>query len=112
MEAISYTAIRNALAKALDRVNDDCTPILITRQKGRPAVLMSLEDFRAWEETAYLMRSAKNAARLNQAMVQIEAGKAKPHALMRGASSGPTRPGKTTSGGKRKTRASSRASMR
>ena len=27
------------------------------RSKGKPAVLMSLEDFSAWEETAYLLRS-------------------------------------------------------
>ena len=75
MQAISYTAFRNHLANALDKVNDDHKPILITRQNGKPAVVMSLEDFHAYEETAYLMASPKNAERLNQAIAEVEAGK-------------------------------------
>ncbi len=73
MQAISYTALRNHLANMLDKVNDDHTPMLITRQNGKPAVLMSLEDFQSYEATAYLMASPKNAQRLNQAIAEIEA---------------------------------------
>ena len=76
MHAISYTALRNHLANMLDKVNDDHTPMLITRQNGKPAVLMSLEDFQSYEATAYLMASPKNAARLNHAIAEIEAGPA------------------------------------
>jgi antitoxin YefM len=36
---------------------------------------MSLEDFKAYEETAYLMASPKNAERLNEAIAEVEAGK-------------------------------------
>ena len=74
MQAISYTALRNHLANMLDKVNDDHTPTLITRQNGKPAVLMSLEDFQSYEATAYLMASPKNAQRLNQAIAEIESG--------------------------------------
>ncbi|HNA22120.1 MAG TPA: type II toxin-antitoxin system prevent-host-death family antitoxin [Agitococcus sp.] len=73
MHTMSYTALRNRLADALDKVNDDHVPMLITRQNGKPAVLMSLEDFQAYEATAYLMASPKNAQRLNQAIAEIEA---------------------------------------
>ena len=73
MQAISYTALRNHLANMLDKVNDDHTPMLITRQNGKPAVLMSLEDFQSYEATAYMMASPKNAQRLNQAIAEIEA---------------------------------------
>ena len=59
----------------LDKVNDDHKPVLITRQNGKPAIVMSLEDFKAYEETAYLMASPKNAERLNQAITEVEAGK-------------------------------------
>lgn len=76
MDTISYSAFRAQLAATLDKVNDDHKPILITRQNGKPAVLISLEDFQAYEETAYLMASPKNAERLNQAIAQVEAGKA------------------------------------
>lgn len=64
MDAISYTAARNNLAKTIDKVNEDHVPVIITRQKGKSAVLISLEDFNAYEETAHLMRNPKNAERL------------------------------------------------
>lgn len=73
MEAVTYTNVRNNLAKTLDKVNEDHAPVLITRQNGAPAVLMSLEDFSAWEETVYLMRSPRNAERLSQAIADVEA---------------------------------------
>jgi antitoxin YefM len=63
-------------------VNDDHLPILITRQNGKPAVVISLEDFKAYEETAYLMASPKNAQRLNEAIAEIESGNAGPHELI------------------------------
>ncbi|EWH11665.1 antitoxin yefM [Catenovulum agarivorans DS-2] len=74
MDAMSYSAFRNQLAGTLDKVNDDHKPVLITRQNGKPAVVMSLEDFHAYEETAYLMASPKNAERLNKAIAEVEAG--------------------------------------
>ena len=79
MDTMSYSAFRTNLASMLDKVNDDHKPVLITRQKGKPAVLISLEDFQSYEETAYLMASPKNAERLNQAIEQVEAGEAKQH---------------------------------
>jgi antitoxin YefM len=82
MDTMSYSAFRTHLASALDKVNDDHKPILITRQSGKPAVVMSLEDFQAYEETAYLMASPKNAERLNQAIAEVEAGETVPHELI------------------------------
>ena len=76
MDTMSYSLFRSHLASTLDKVNDDHKPVLITRQNGKPAIVMSLEDFKAYEETAYLMASPKNAERLNQAIAEVEAGKA------------------------------------
>lgn len=75
MDAISYTAARKNLAKTMDRVAEDHTPVIITRQNGAAAVLMSLEDFNAYEETAYLMRSPANAARLTKAVADVADGR-------------------------------------
>lgn len=74
VDAISYSNFRTHLAGTLDKVNDNHKPVLITRQNGKPAVVMSLDDFQAYEETAYLMASPKNAERLNQAVAEVEAG--------------------------------------
>ncbi|WP_256842650.1 type II toxin-antitoxin system Phd/YefM family antitoxin [Ornithinimicrobium cryptoxanthini] len=48
-------------------VNDDRAPVEITSKRGN-AVLMSAEDYSAWQETAYLFRSPANARRLLDAM--------------------------------------------
>ncbi|MGD9212727.1 MAG: type II toxin-antitoxin system prevent-host-death family antitoxin [Desulfobacteraceae bacterium] len=74
MDTISYSVFRSQLARYLDKVNDDHKPVLVTRQNGKPAIVMSLEDYQSYEETAYLMASPKNAERLNQAIADIEAG--------------------------------------
>jgi antitoxin YefM len=75
MKSINYTTFRKNLAKTIDQVNDNHCPILITRQNGRTAVLLSFDDFTSYEETAYLMKSPKNAERLNIAIAELEAGK-------------------------------------
>lgn len=82
MDTISYSSFRSHLASILDKVNGDHKPIMITRQNGKAAVVMSLEDFHAYEETAYLMASPKNAERLNQAVAEIESGKTVQHGLI------------------------------
>ncbi len=75
MDTINYSAFRTHFASPLDKVNDNHKPILITHQNGKPAIALRLEDFQAYEETAYLMASPKNAAHLNQAIAEVEAGR-------------------------------------
>ncbi len=82
MDTMSYSAFRSRLAGTLDKVNNDHKPVLITRQNGKPAVVISLEDFQAYEETAYLMASPKNAERLNQAIADVKDGRAASHDLV------------------------------
>ena len=72
METITYTAVRNNLSKTMDKVNKDHVPVIITRQNGKAAVLMSLEDFNAYAETVYLFRSPANAERLIKAIQDVE----------------------------------------
>jgi antitoxin YefM len=75
MRTTSYTELRKNLASTLDRVNDDREPVIITREGGKPsAVLMSLEEFASYEETLHLLRSPTNAARLQEAIAELEAG--------------------------------------
>lgn len=74
MDTISYSSFRSQLSSVLDKVHDDHKPMMITRQNGKAAVVMSLEDFHAYEETAYLMASPKNAERLSRAIAELEAG--------------------------------------
>ncbi|SCY76644.1 type II toxin-antitoxin system Phd/YefM family antitoxin [Desulfoluna spongiiphila] len=74
MDAITYTAARQNLAKTIDKVCEDHSPVIITRKSSKSVVLMSLEDYEALEETAYLLRSPQNMKRLIESMAQLESG--------------------------------------
>ncbi|MFA5517483.1 MAG: type II toxin-antitoxin system prevent-host-death family antitoxin [Desulfuromonadales bacterium] len=74
MKAINYTMARQNLAKVMDEVRDAHEPVIITRQSESAVVMISIEDYRALEETAYLLRSPKNARRLLDAIQQLEQG--------------------------------------
>ncbi len=75
MDTITYTALRSNLAKTMDKVCDDRAPVTITRSNDRPVVMLSLEDYQGLEETAYLHLCPKNAKRLLDSVIELEAGK-------------------------------------
>ena len=75
MDAITYTHVRSHLAETMEKVCDDHVPVIITRKHERSVVMISLEDYHALEETAYLLRSPKNARRLLESMAELEAGR-------------------------------------
>lgn len=74
MKSISYTAARGSLAKTMSQVCEDHAPIAITRKGEGTVVMMSMEDYQALEETAYLLRSPKNTRRLIESIAELEAG--------------------------------------
>jgi len=74
MEVITYTAARQNLAKTMEKVCNDRAPVIVTRKSSDSVVIMSLEDFEALEETAYLLRSPKNTRRLIESITQLENG--------------------------------------
>ena len=64
MHAITHTSVRANLASVMDRVCDDHEPLIITRNGEQAVVMLSLEDYKALEETSYLLRTPANARRL------------------------------------------------
>ena len=82
MDAISYTAARANLSKTMEQVCNDHAPIIITRKRESPVVMLSLVDYQAMEETAYLLRSPANARNLLESIAQLEAGKGIERALI------------------------------
>ena len=75
MKAISYTAARENLASTMDKVCEDCAPVIITRKRDQSVVLLSLAEYEQLTETAYLLRSPANAHRLLAAIADLEKGK-------------------------------------
>ena len=72
MNAISFTAARQNLASTMARVCEDHEPVIITSKRDKAVVMIALEDYKAMEETAYLLRGPKNARRLLESILELE----------------------------------------
>ena len=59
----------------MDQVCDEHEPVTVTRSNARPVVILSLEDYKALEETTYLLRSPKNLQRSLESISELESGK-------------------------------------
>jgi antitoxin YefM len=82
MATITYSEVRSKLAETMEKVCDDHAPIIITRKNSRSVVMISLDDYEAIEETAYLLRSPKNARRLLESIAELGAGGGKKRELI------------------------------
>jgi antitoxin YefM len=82
MQSLSISETRANLKSVLDRVVADKAPIAITRQKGEGVVMISQSEWESIEETLYLLRSPKNAARLLDAIRGLDAGEGEEHELI------------------------------
>ena len=82
MDVLTYSDARANLKAVMDRVAEDHTPVVITRQKAEAVVMVSLSDWSATEETLYLLSSPANAGRLRASIRQLDAGKGKERDLI------------------------------
>lgn len=82
MDVVTYSRARQDLARLMDKVSDDRSPLMVTRRGGRSVVVLSLEDYRGMEETLYLMRSPANARRLLNSIRAADRGEVAEHALI------------------------------
>jgi len=77
----SYTEARANLAKLLDRVTDDREKVIIKRRGAANVVLIAEDELASLEETAYLLRSPRNAARLLAAFERAQAHAERPQSV-------------------------------
>jgi antitoxin YefM len=82
MDAITYSNARANLASTMDKVCQEHAPLIITRNGEQSVVMLSLEDFKSLEETAYLLRSPANTKRLMNAIEQLETGQGQIRTLL------------------------------
>jgi len=80
--AITASEARKNLFPLIEQVNEDHTPVEITSKRG-DAVLIGIEDYRALEETTYLLRPPANVRRLVESLDQANSGKLLRHELDR-----------------------------
>jgi len=77
MNAMNYSTVRKELAKTMEQVCSDHEPTIITKGNKCSVVMISLDDYRSMEETAYLLSSPRNAARLAKSIEDIGNGNVK-----------------------------------
>ena len=75
MKTLSSTELRANLSAVMDRVNDDHEPVIVHRAKGKPVVMVSLEDWSSMDETTYLLSSPANKVALMQSIEEGRKGK-------------------------------------
>lgn len=63
------------------RVLSEDEPTVVRTATGESVVVVSLAEFDAWRETAYLLRDPANAAHLRKSLAEAEEGKIAPSEL-------------------------------
>jgi antitoxin YefM len=81
MTETSYTHLRQSLASVLDRVANDREIVIVRRKGDKKVALIPADELAGLLETAYLLRSPKNAQRLLAALRRATARKGKPEPL-------------------------------
>jgi antitoxin YefM len=75
MKAVTYSDARKNLKALIHAVCKNAEPaIIVSKQSEEQAVLISLEDYQAMEETAYLLSSPANRAHLERSLKQAQNG--------------------------------------
>ncbi len=82
MDTVPETQFRQDLHEYLNQIEADHKPLIVTRQNSPSVVVMSLDDFKAYEATFHLLSSKNNADRLNEAIEELRSGGGTEHSLI------------------------------
>ncbi len=83
MGQVSEAALRDNLVRYMDQAVETGVPLVVTREDGKGnVVILSEEEFNGWRETAYLLRTPANAARLLRSIQAADAGHTEAHELL------------------------------
>ncbi|MGH9663229.1 MAG: type II toxin-antitoxin system Phd/YefM family antitoxin [Bryobacteraceae bacterium] len=74
----TYTSLRENLASVLDQVVDQQETVIVRRRGARDVALLPATELAGLVETAHLLRSPRNARRLQSALRRAEKGRTKP----------------------------------
>jgi antitoxin YefM len=82
MNHVSFTDLRANMASHFDRLENDRSELVVTRQNHEPVVIMPLSELEGMRETLHLLSTPANAARLLASITQLEAGEAQERNLI------------------------------
>ena len=70
MGTATYSTLRSHLADVWNTVESTQEPVIVTRKGHRDLAILPANELAAIQETAFLLRSPKNAARLIEALTR------------------------------------------
>jgi antitoxin YefM len=70
MTTATYSHLRENLAKVWNEVESSQEPIIVTRQGHKNLAILPADELASIQETAYLLRSPRNARRLLEALTR------------------------------------------
>lgn len=82
MGYVTLTELRANMAKHFDKVEEDRTELIVTRQNHEPVVVLPLSEWEGMKETLYLLSNPVNAERLLKSIEDANAGKLEEHELI------------------------------
>lgn len=75
MQSVVFEEAKQELDSLCEKACLDHEPYIINRANHNHVVVMSLEDFNAWQETQYLLSTPANAERLLRSLADARSGK-------------------------------------
>ena len=81
MNIVTVNEAKRTLDTLIQKVFADAEPTIISTETGQQIVLLSLAEFDAWKETAYLLSNPANAAHLRKSIAEAQSGKVSEHEL-------------------------------
>jgi antitoxin YefM len=75
MNAVTLNEAKENLEQLIAQVISNAEPTIVSTEAGQKAVIISLDEFNAWQETAYLLSNPANAEHLRQSITEAKGGK-------------------------------------
>ena len=75
MNVVTVNEAKRNLDSLIAKVFSNAEPTIITTETGQQIILLSLDEFNAWQETAHLLSNPANAAHLRQSVAEAQQGK-------------------------------------
>jgi antitoxin YefM len=82
MNVVTVNEAKRNLDMLIEKVFSDAEPAIITTKTGQQIVMLSLDEFNAWKETAYLLSNPANAEHLRKSISEAQLGKTIEHKLV------------------------------
>ncbi len=82
MQVVNYSEFRKNLKENLDSACDDKEVIIVSRAHNKNVVVISLDEYNSWQETKYLLSTAANRQRLEDAIKRNEESLFETHNLI------------------------------